>query len=320
MALNPFLERKGFIEDPFASTNAGQEPRLAEYFVPPPYFHAVLGDPSTPQSNVVFAPRGGGKTAQRRMVEDFSVTNGRFLCVTYNQFELPSGFKLENADLAYHLAQISRSILLAILIELDETPELAERISDQQKQLLKYLVKERLGSLSVAEFEGALKAIKSRGDRVREWLDRYKAVMTLISMVTTKLGLGPVQLAEGSLELGTLDDSLRYQFGQLLALAQTVGYDSTYVLVDGVDELAMTSSDATAAYDFVRSLITDLQTLESPGGAVKFFMWDQMEETFRGGGARPDRIPQFSLRWSVDQLQQMMERRLSAFLNLGFRR
>lgn len=62
--VNELLERLGFAEDPFASTNAADEPRLASYFVPPPYFHTVQGDPRNPKSHVVLAPRGGGKTAQ----------------------------------------------------------------------------------------------------------------------------------------------------------------------------------------------------------------------------------------------------------------
>ena len=88
MALNPFLEQFGFKLDPFESTDAENEPYLDGYFVPPPYFANVMGDPRSPSSHVVLAPRGGGKTAQRRMIEEQS-EQGSFLCVTYDQFDQP---------------------------------------------------------------------------------------------------------------------------------------------------------------------------------------------------------------------------------------
>lgn len=45
---NRFLAQFGFTEDPFASTNAADEPNLSHYFVEPPYFASVMGDPRRP--------------------------------------------------------------------------------------------------------------------------------------------------------------------------------------------------------------------------------------------------------------------------------
>lgn len=56
-----YLDKFGFQADPFQSTNAADEPEISNYFVPPPYFKAVVGDPSQPKSQVILAPRGGRK-------------------------------------------------------------------------------------------------------------------------------------------------------------------------------------------------------------------------------------------------------------------
>jgi hypothetical protein len=202
---------------------------------------------------------------------------------------------------------------LGILLELDESAAKAESLTAQQRQLLKYLIDKLLGDLSAGQFERALAGIKSRGDKVRDWLKKYSRVMILVNAVSSKLGLGQVAVAEKAFELGTQDESLRYQFAQLADIARSIGFTATYILVDGIDELDLTGSDASATYSFIRGLVNDLQTLESPGVALKFFMWDQIEDLYREGGARPDRVPQFTLRWSVDQLQEMLRRRLSAF-------
>ena len=61
-AMNPFLERFEFAADPFEFTNADEEPHLAEYFVPPPYFPAVLGDPENRVSPSQTLDGGAGNT------------------------------------------------------------------------------------------------------------------------------------------------------------------------------------------------------------------------------------------------------------------
>jgi hypothetical protein len=74
------LQNLGFERDPFATTNADEEELLQDYFIEPPFFKAVYGDINRPKSTIVFAPRGGGKTALKRRIEISSGTDA-FLCV-----------------------------------------------------------------------------------------------------------------------------------------------------------------------------------------------------------------------------------------------
>ena len=53
-------ESLGFQNHPFAKTNADEEESLHEYFVPPPFFDAIIGDANSPSSAIVLAPRGAG--------------------------------------------------------------------------------------------------------------------------------------------------------------------------------------------------------------------------------------------------------------------
>ena len=62
---NAWLERLGFETNPFALREATLEEQLDEYFVEPPGFEHVSG----PHTFLLFAARGGGKTACRIMVE-----------------------------------------------------------------------------------------------------------------------------------------------------------------------------------------------------------------------------------------------------------
>jgi hypothetical protein len=314
MPANSFLARFGFIADPFESTNAETEPYLDRYFVPPPYFVGVMGDPSTPVSHVVLAPRGGGKTAQRRMIEDYSASSGDFLCVTYDSFDQSPGFNPKTVDLAYHLNQICRLLLLGILSHLDEHPEVSDRLSAHQKAVLKFGAERFLGSLSIQEFETALRSVKNLGDKASDVWRKYGGpIAVAIQALLARAGLNDVKVPTELASEIRRDETLRYQFEALIGIAQSMGFRSTYVLVDKVDEIPSTASDAEATFDLIRPLATDLPTLETPGCGFKFFLWDHIGTMYREGGGRPDRVQILELDWSTTQLQEMLEQRLLAY-------
>jgi hypothetical protein len=313
LTLSPFLAQFGFTQDPFESTNAEREFHLDEYFVPPPYFADVLGNPADPTSRVVFAPRGGGKTAQRRMIEIRSEGEDDFLCITYVEFDQPGGMTLEQATWAYHVNQLCRLILVGILVRLDDDAELIDRLTDHQKALLKFQIDRFLGSLSRDEFEVAVRALKNFGEKTREFLNKWSGPLQIvINAVLSKLGLEKTELPSDLPEEAKHDESLRYHFANLLKIAQTIGFSSTYILVDKVDEIPLTV-DASKTFDFIRGLVLDLPTLEAPGVAFKFFLWDQVRSAYLENGARPDRIRENHLNWSVGELAGMLSKRLAAY-------
>ena len=70
MTYQEFLKKLGFGINPFQHTNADKEfDILDKYFIPPDYFEDVWGNPMQPVSNIVYAPRGAGKTAQSIILE-----------------------------------------------------------------------------------------------------------------------------------------------------------------------------------------------------------------------------------------------------------
>jgi len=312
MPASQFLAQFGFTEDPFQSTNAGDEPLLEHYFVPPPYFASVLGDTSRPKSNVVLAPRGGGKTAQRVMIEKHSNSDPSFMCITYDTFDLPEGFKPEDATWAYHIAQVNRLLLMAILVTLETSDASIDSLTEQQKRFLKFGIERYLGTLSAADFQIAVDSLKNFGDRARDLWKQYGGVVAVIvTAAMHKFGLGDLRLPADMIK--SLDESLRYQFKMFLGIITTLGFKSTYVLVDRVDELSVTSKNAEAVETFIDALITDLPTLEEQTIAFKFFLWDQIESSYLARGARADRVPIFKLNWQIGELSRMLSERLKAY-------
>jgi hypothetical protein len=310
---NNFLARFGFTEDPFEHVDAEQEPQLDRYFVPPPYFSNVMGDPARPRTHLVLAPRGGGKTAQRRMIESESERSSRFLCVTYDGFDQPSGFTAAQADIAYHLNQICRRILMGILVRLDEKPEWAQELSEHERQLLKFQIDRFLGSLTEIELKAAVDSLKNFGDKAKEFIKKYAGPLrAFVTVLMSKIGLDKVEVPSELVEETKRDEALTYHFENLLKAANTVGFESTYVLVDRVDEMPITDT-ATKTFEFIWPLLADLRTVEVPGVAFKFFLWDEIGGMLAASSFRADRIEMDQLRWSQSELSDMLSKRLSTY-------
>ncbi len=305
-------------EDPFEHTDADQEKSLPDYFVPPPYFESVIGNPSEPSSNVVFAPRGSGKSAQRRMIEDRAALAGvgrGFLCVTYADFDQPPGFKLANADWAYHIDQINRAITLQLIIGIEEDPGLTDRLSDAERSVLSVCVRQYVEPLTADQYELATAAIRTLAERADIFWKKYGGALGLaISVVMEKIGIPISGMTEQLDFFGEVDASNRRSaFLRLVDVSKRLGYESVYVLVDRVDEINSTFNDPARSFDLIRSLVTDLRTLEAEGVAFKFFLWDELRQPYKEAGSRPDRISEFDLRWRLDELEQILSARLRHF-------
>lgn len=112
----------------------------------------------------------------------------------------------------------------------------------------------------------------------------------------------PASLAAGARDLLT----------DLLAISKKLFWRSVYVLVDRVDETSATANSPQAAFDIVSKLLISLPTIQQTGVGFKFFLWDQTERFFMEAGGRPDRVMIHRLRWSVEELTEMLSRRLRA--------
>lgn len=307
MSYQRLLANLHFDSDPFAKTNADEEERLESYFVSPPFFNAVYGVPSMPKSAVVFAPRGGGKTALKRKIE--SITRHEMvLCISYNSFDT-TDLKLSQVDLHFHLRHIVQRILVGVvtaayLLGVDE-------LDKEDRRLLYLFVKEYLSRIDKRDMKTAIDSVKNLTDKAKEVWNRFTGPVAVVANgLLERLGFGTTEIRKFEDEdgkLGPLDDQIRI----LQEISSKLGYKCIYVLIDRVDETSITGS-ASNSYKFISPLVSDLQLLESPGIAYKFFLWNSLLNDYRTI-ARPDRIKYYELGWDYDDLRRMLSVRLRAF-------
>src|SRR6266496_511344 len=306
------FNRLGFTTDPFAYTNADEEENINEYFIKPPYFDSVIGDYNSPNTCVVLAPRGAGKTAQRRMIEIWT-RNNPVLAVTYDRFEFSAGQKLNSINLAYHLRNIITKVLLNLLIRATEYPEILSNVPKEKKRQLSVLCHNYLGNLTGQNVSEVISDLKSIPQKIKEyWNKNVGFLEPIINFILRRYDLDTIDLPNLKQEEKKLEGTYKYQLELLFEIAQELGFRAIYILVDKVDETELTGNNADNTYKLIEPLLRDLDILSLRGYGFKFFLWDKIYPYYVES-ARPDRIPQFELNWNRSQLEKLLSERLKAF-------
>lgn len=309
-----FYKQLGFRSNPFQYTNADEEDNLKDYFIPPPYFQSVWGDPQKASSCVVFAPRGGGKSAQRKMIEIRS-QGSTVLALQYTRFEFDKGRTLKNIDLEYHLKNINRICLVALLMLIYqmEVPCLAFNATDRAH--IRALCNFYLYDLSSDEIINAVNSIIPLYEKAKDFFKRNLwAINSIIDAIFNRIGLAPIK-SSPSLELGITSASKNH-LELIISLIKSFGIESVYMLIDKVDETQLTGNDSKVSFDLIEPIIRDLDLLQLKDIGFKFFLWNELSPFYKKY-ARPDRVQQFSLNWKDAELKGMMQLRLQAYSSEG---
>ncbi|MDH5360669.1 MAG: hypothetical protein OEX03_08905 [Gammaproteobacteria bacterium] len=247
-------EQLGFVSHPFLKTNADEEESLQTYFVPPPYFDAIIGDPKSPSSSVVLAPRGAGKTAQRRMVEA-TASQSDYLAVTYDRFEFGANQKVSDISLQYHLRNIITRILISFLSYLSEWPDVAKNLTKEEKKQLAIFIHTYLGDVTGDGIQELLNELKSLPDKFKEFWSQHVGFMeSVINFLLKKYDLEEIDLPDAKQEEKRLGETYKYQLETLLTLVRRIGFKSIYILIDRPDETEKTGNNPESTYHLIQPL------------------------------------------------------------------
>lgn len=312
----PSWRELGYTSDPFEYTDADQEELLEHYFVTPPFFHSILGDTLTPSPAVVFAPRGGGKTALRRMVENSASLET--LVVRYTIFPTLDGILPEKITIEAHLKRLIADVLIGIITDVAEG--ILTIPDGQTARSLRSLANTYLADMDRAHLAAAIDSLQRLPDKARAFLGEWAGhVGTFLSFLWAS-GNGAERFP-GPLKFGEdeppLNASPLQDFRLLGEVAKKCGLTSIYVLVDRVDEDAATQSSPKAAYALVAPLLNNLGILQQPPFAFKLFLPSALRSLWEDDGGRIDRIPVFSAVWDIARLREMLDKRLAAYSRSG---
>ncbi len=307
-----FFSIMGFDEDPFRYTNADQENRLDHYFVDPPYYQSLWGTPDSPESHVILAPRGGGKSAQRRMLEERGNTEEVFV-VTYDYFFTTGIKSLDEVDLSFHLKNLNKLTLISYfghLSQMEVEPEFF--FPAEEKKFLSKMIDTYLGEVDIPTIKDVVRRSMTIPTRIKKWWNENLPLLGLAStFLKAKFGLAGG--APAKFEEAKLNEDPMNHFNILISIIKQ-SFKACYILIDKVDETELTGNDPEKAYKLISPLIKDLRFINTNEFGIKFFLWDALEQYY-AIDARRDRIQEFRLEWRYEELCTMLNKRLLAYSN-----
>lgn len=282
ISLDAFLQSRRFSGNPFATTNAEQErEQLAAYFVRVPWFEQLAGDPQHPESLILFAPRGYGKTSHRLEVARLAGQrrDTPALIVTFSDFDLLLNHR-DQVHLEDYLVILRRLTLEALDTYLHQYPERGLRFQQDQ----------------------ALYA-------------RFCALLQLYAPLCLSHPPVPPQLTDELVQaFQQTTMGIKEWLRTLAQLAAAAGCASVYVLIDGVDEHAATRNNPDMALRLLHPLLDAPGVLQECGFAFKFFLPEFLEASMQQQQiGRLDRIPVRRLQWNDAELRDMLSKRLTSF-------
>jgi hypothetical protein len=284
--IDAFLHARGFRSNPFQYTNAEQErEQLASYFVRMHWFERLLGNPVFPESLLLFAPQGYGKTMHRLEVARIA-GNRRIdpaLVVNFTDFGMLLSGSNEHVEIEHYLALIRQCTLEALDTATQQHARRNKLLRESQTAYLRFC--------ALLQMYAPLRFF----DRNPPANEREEIERLVHAFQQTRLGI---------------KDWLK----ELSHLAQAAGYASVYVLIDGIDETAQTRSNPATAAAMLGPLLDAPGVLQECGFAFKFFLPDSIESALHEQDiGRLDRLPHYRLNWSEDELRDMLAKRLTSY-------
>lgn len=314
MTKKEFLNYLELNENPFQYTNADKEAELIDqYFIYPDYFEDVWGDPDNPVSNIVYAPRGGGKTAQRLMIEKRALDFDRVLTITYTDHDLSCFNSINEVGQSYHLEYLNRLLLLSFFNKLHSLNNFnyIYEFDFTERQYLYKLCRIYLLETPASFPKQAIKSLKTIEDQALDIWRKFKDPIADVIKAISKAKGAEIDISKVELDK-KLQMSHKDNFLNIKELISRLGVSTIYILVDKVDEQSLTCNDPKASYTFIAELIKDLELLETDGIGFKFFLWDALKP-YCTKDARPDRLFSFTLKWEYSQIRSMLNKRLEAY-------
>jgi len=314
-----WLRQLGFKADPFTLRHAALEERLDEYFVAPPGFEVMR----QPYTTLLFAPRGGGKTACRMMVERTCLPfdrQSRVLVIPYYRaleglVKQMSAQDWPQTGRTRHIEALLKFGAYALLDGL--TAQETAFFAADQLAFLRGLLE-----MSDRDFfapPNLLWRLRQSGALVAPFdLDSVLASIPARQLSQTLGGALNPQSRRGQL-LVSLADAPTLKIADeplnvLAGVARAFGIEYLFVLVDGLDEFpSYASSDEQA--ELLYPLLSDLHLLtEHPSFRFKFFLPAELLPVLKCyPEIRLDRLSVHSVSWSEHTLRELLRLRLQAF-------
>lgn len=92
-----------------------------------------------------------------------------------------------------------------------------------------------------------------------------------------------------------------------------MGYQSTVILFDKIDEYPDINADVDKIVDFVKGILLDTDLLYTRGLSIVFSIWSDAKRALNKAGFRFDKFEDINIEWNDNELEQLIDKRLQFF-------
>lgn len=321
--VDDWLMSLGFaLGNPFANVEAERERHtLPRFFVDVPGIKEIRGL----ESIIIFAPRGGGKSALRVMLANETAPHDAsksVFSVEFTDFDnLLKHARQETLNSEVWTNELLKAGGKAIFSLMLEEPRRSVSAGAKIKlsqiiapylltpQMLLQLFEQLTPTVSLAQMDVT-------------WRQFQQLVKDgKLSQLALKFGeRSDVQLLANLNDFAAGEEPIFFtpvqQMESFCELCKNLGFTAVYFLIDRVDEFPDTANNPALQAHLLAPLLGHLPLLEMEGVALKFFLPDMVRgELEKSGWLRTDRIPMraVSLDWDTKHLIQLLNDRMKVY-------
>lgn len=346
--VNAWLQSWGFLANPFENWDADREylPLLSRYYIKPPFYDQLLTEH---RSALIYARRGGGKSAARIMVESECgpiSASSPVLSISFTDFSyfVDDFTNIQNLALKDYVELLIPAILTQLLVAINAMTSDAIALDKQQIHELRFWLDQFVPYWMTPKYKEDIQKSLSSVIYLKSTLSSHSRHSELARLIQeSQQHLTHHDHSNHDTQLTSLFDKLYKQsnragsrkrnsssqsmvelieFCRATLSSKNSTCQGLFLLIDGVDEYKLTQKDPQAAAKLLDPLLGNIKFLEKPGLAVKFFLPLEFRPAFEEA-TRADRLPNYTLSWldethgkeSLGRMRELLQTRLIRYSN-----
>lgn len=326
-----------FRENPFSRFSAEEEKEyLKDIFVKPRYYPTIYNDIKSGGSRFVFGERGIGKSALvLNLMDDFQ--REKVFCVLIDDFDGISAKDNTKELLVFSMQKVITSFGLFLL----KNKQCLAGISKIEKEKLTLFINTFFETLSKTQFYDLYdKTTHIRSinisKRIFNWF-LLKPINTVLSgcsefigsTISRALGLTapishstykeyiaelPETMHMNKIDSMTLSDrSLKTMLFELTSIIKNCGFNGVVLIYDKIDEYRLLGTNVSSISGFIKDFVLDTALLLNGNISLVFSFWSRIRQPLADVGVRYDKLKPIDITWSNEELNDIINNRLSYF-------
>lgn len=328
----------GLKRNPFSKRSSEQElDFLDKIFYEPNYYQTLTNDLSSGDSRFIIGQRGHGKSSIiNKLLEDLEKEKNLFIIKIDRFTTIP----VKTNETSF-LKLILKTLITKLAIFLQKNKIKVKDLSSYEKEKLALFIRLFFRTLSQEEYQSIYDNVQSI--KIKNWFIRQfnkwglgpantiasTAISITSSVIKQSIGIENVESPKvykeyfgkipeinfNNIEIKDNDctkDNLKQMLDEVLQILKKLGFSSTIVLFDKIDEYQELNQDISKIGAFTSELLTDTELLLNENLAIGFSLWSELRAEL-SGTVRFDKFGFIDVRWKSNDLEPLIDKRITFF-------